>query len=51
MICIVQVVQVVQVTPRKLVLDDAGFVAHTRQRQLRHTDHTDQGSICPERSR
>ena len=36
-----------QIQPRKNVLDYADFVAPTRQHELDHTDHTDQGSIFP----
>ena len=32
---------VVQIQPRKYVLDDAGYAAPTRQHELDHTDHTD----------
>ena len=47
---------VVQIQPWKHVLaaDHAGYTAPTRQHELDHTNHTDrtdQGSICPERSR
>ena len=51
MICIVQV------QPRRYVLDHADYTAPTRQHELDrtdhtdHIDHTDQESICPERSR
>ena len=56
----------VQVQPRKRVLDHPGFAAPSRQHELAHTDHTDhtdhadhtdhtdhtdQECICPERSR
>ena len=44
----------VQIQPRKPVLDDAGYAAPTRQHDLDHTDHTDhtdQEYTCPERSR
>ena len=54
---------VVQIQPRKHVLDHAGYTAPTRQHELDHTDHTDhtnhtdhtdhtdQDYICPERYR
>ena len=42
------VICVPQIQPRKHVLDRADYTAPTRQRGL---DHTDQGYICPERSR
>ena len=47
----------VQIQPRKYVLDHAGSTAPTRQHELDHTDHTDhtdhadhtdQEYICPE---
>ena len=44
---------IVQIQPRKYVLDDADHTAPTRQHELDHTDHTDhtdqedQESICP----
>ena len=31
----------VQIQPRKLVLDHADYTAPTRQHELDHTDHTD----------
>ena len=37
-------------THRNHVLDYAGYRAPTTQHELDHTDHTDQESICPERS-
>ena len=40
--------QVVQIQPRKLVLDHADCMAPTRQHEL---DHTYQEFICPEGSR
>ena len=42
---------IVQIQPRKHVPDHADYTAPTRQRELDHTDHTDEESICPERSR
>ena len=45
---------VVQIQPRKHVLDDADNTAGTLQHELDdtdHTDHTDQEYIFPERSR
>ena len=39
---------IVQIQPRKHVLDYADYLAPTRQREL---DGSDQGYICPERSR
>ena len=42
---------VVQIQPRKHVLDLADYTASTRQHELDHTDHTDQEPIRPERSR
>ena len=42
---------VVQIQLRKCDLDDADYEAPTRKHELDHTDHTDQESICPERSR
>ena len=38
----------VQIQPRKYVLDHAGYTASTGQNELYHTD---QELICPERSR
>ena len=32
---------IVQIQPRKYVLDDADYAAPTRQHELDHTDHTD----------
>ena len=40
-----------QIQARKYVPDHADYTAPTRQRELDHTDHTDEGYICPERSR
>ena len=37
--------------PGKPAPDNADCTASTRQHELDHTDHTDQGSIIPERSR
>ena len=45
---------IVQIQPRKHVLDHAGYTASTRQHELDHTDHTDhtdQEPICPEISK
>ena len=38
----------VQFQHKKHALDDADYTAPTRQRELDHTDHTDQGYICTE---
>ena len=35
----------VQIQPRKHVLDNEDYMTTTRQPELDHTDHTDQGSI------
>ena len=41
----------VQIQPRKPVLDHADYIARTRQHELDHTDHTDQEHIFHEISR